>query len=396
IWSKYDTVGIKLILDSLGDFFAGGINNMEQLTVGKYDINGDRIWKKKYSFAGSAGTDIFGGFARDGFGNLIITGQSKSTTTFYDFATIKYSNNGVLLWSRRYNGPSTYSFDAAYGVTTDIYGNVYVTGTSMDSTNAYDFTTIKYDRDGNVIWIKRIPASQLIATTGYNLITDSSQNVFIAGRLGGRTSIVKMDINGNVLWYRVYPEGSAITSNYPVILHDSIYNIYTTAISTATGAADYAAIKYDSSGNQIYAVTYNNSSGGFEYVRDLAVDKQGSIYLTGEFSANGRSYGTVKFSPLPTGISPNNNLPGKYSLGQNYPNPFNPSTVINFSLPKSSFVSLKIYDGLGREVSTLVNEKKSAGNYQYVFDANNFSTGVYFYTLQADDFGETKRMILIK
>jgi len=394
IFDSYDSVAYyKVLLDSSGNIYGGGIR-LGKLTVGKYNKNGNRIWRKEYSFSGSAGVDRFGGFTKDKSGNLIITGRSKSNTTFYDYATLKYSNDGDLLWSRRYNGPSSTSFDDAEGVTTDIFGNIYVTGTSIDSLNHYNCTTIKYDSKGNVIWLKRIPADNFIADIGYNIRTDSSQNVFIAGRLEGRTTIIKLDINGNVLWYRVYSEGSLITNNYPVIVLDSIYNIYTTAISTATGGADYAAIKYDSSGNQIYTVTYNNSS--YDYVYDLALGKQGDIYLTGEFSANGWGYGTVKFTPIITGISENEIKTYNYKLEQNYPNPFNPTTKINYQLSMFSNVSLKVYDVLGHEVKTLVNENKPAGRYEVTFNGADFPSGIYFYKLETESYIQTRRMILLK
>ena len=81
---------------------------------------------------------------------------------------------------------------------------------------------------------------------------------------------------------------------------------------------------------------------------------------------------------------------------QNYPNPFNPSTTIKFQIPNSSFVNLKVYDVLGNEVATLVNEEKPAGTYQLSFDASNLSSGIYFYKLQAGNIVETKKMILLK
>ncbi len=90
--------------------------------------------------------------------------------------------------------------------------------------------------------------------------------------------------------------------------------------------------------------------------------------------------------------------PSDFSLSQNYPNPFNPATVINYALAKSEFVSLKIYDLLGNEVATLVNEEKPAGSYNVDFQAHNFklSSGTYFYRLQAGNFVETKKMVLLK
>lgn len=89
-------------------------------------------------------------------------------------------------------------------------------------------------------------------------------------------------------------------------------------------------------------------------------------------------------------------LPKTYSLGNCYPNPFNPSTIISYEVPKQSNVLLKVYDILGNEVATLVNEEKSAGSYQIIFDASALSNGVYFYRLQAGNFVETKKMILMK
>jgi photosystem II stability/assembly factor-like uncharacterized protein len=88
--------------------------------------------------------------------------------------------------------------------------------------------------------------------------------------------------------------------------------------------------------------------------------------------------------------------PKEYSLSQNYPNPFNPSTVINYKLPISSKVIIKIYDALGKEVSTLVNEEKPAGSYSVSFEATELSSGFYFYKIIAGNFVSTKKMILIK
>jgi len=88
--------------------------------------------------------------------------------------------------------------------------------------------------------------------------------------------------------------------------------------------------------------------------------------------------------------------PEVFSLSQNYPNPFNPVTVIKYQLPIKSSVTLKIFDLLGKEVETLVNEDKDAGYYQAVFDASNLSSGIYFYTLQTENYFVTKKMILLK
>ena len=89
-------------------------------------------------------------------------------------------------------------------------------------------------------------------------------------------------------------------------------------------------------------------------------------------------------------------LLAEYTLEQNYPNPFNPSTSIQYAIASRQFIQLKVYDFLGREVATLVNEEKSAGRYEVNFDARSLSSGIYFYNLQAGSFSETKKLILLK
>ena len=100
---------------------------------------------------------------------------------------------------------------------------------------------------------------------------------------------------------------------------------------------------------------------------------------------------------LPTDVNDYSSiLPKNFILSQNYPNPFNPTTTINYSAPKSGFVSIKVYDVLGREVATLINENKPAGNYSIQFISGNLVSEVYFYRMQAGDFIQTKKLILLK
>lgn len=93
---------------------------------------------------------------------------------------------------------------------------------------------------------------------------------------------------------------------------------------------------------------------------------------------------------------PDNPIPSNYNLSQNYPNPFNPSTSINFDIPYQSYVTLKVYDLLGREVDKLVSEELNSGSYNIVWNAENLSSGVYFYSLVTENFTDTKKMVLLK
>jgi hypothetical protein len=89
-------------------------------------------------------------------------------------------------------------------------------------------------------------------------------------------------------------------------------------------------------------------------------------------------------------------IPSEFELGQNFPNPFNPTTTISFNLPVQSFVSLKVFDATGREVAVLVSEELPAGRYSRQWNAEGLASGVYFYGFQANQFMETKKLIILK
>jgi plastocyanin len=105
--------------------------------------------------------------------------------------------------------------------------------------------------------------------------------------------------------------------------------------------------------------------------------------------------GTVIVTPA-VNVGEDENIIKEFKLDQNYPNPFNPSTNIKFQIPSSGFVSLKVYDLLGREVSTLISEYKSSGNYEIEFNASKLTTGFYVYQLKSGSFVQTKKMLLLK
>ncbi|MGB9774211.1 MAG: T9SS type A sorting domain-containing protein, partial [Bacteroidota bacterium] len=123
-------------------------------------------------------------------------------------------------------------------------------------------------------------------------------------------------------------------------------------------------------------------------VRCLATNSSGQIFAGTR--GNG-VYGSVKPS---TGVKEMaGEIPGSFALEQNYPNPFNPSTTISFDVPKQSHLRLAIYDVLGREVKTLVDEEKNPGRYSVTFDASNLPSGVYLYRLEAGSFSEVRKMV---
>jgi hypothetical protein len=106
---------------------------------------------------------------------------------------------------------------------------------------------------------------------------------------------------------------------------------------------------------------------------------------------------TVRFYPAaPVDVRETINSPVDFSLEQNYPNPFNPSTTIKYSIPRSSRVTIRVFDVLGNEIQTLVNEEKSAGTYELDWNAANLTSGVYYYQMIAGNHISTRKMILLK
>ncbi len=136
---------------------------------------------------------------------------------------------------------------------------------------------------------------------------------------------------------------------------------------------------------------YDNADFGM--VHDLASALMANILVSGAANVNCPIVSVTN----PTAVEDEQNSgPVNYSLKQNYPNPFNPTTNISYSIQKNGFVSLKVYDALGREVTTLVNEVKPAGNYLVNFNAAGLASGIYFYRLQAGGFTQNHKMILLK
>ncbi|MBU2491803.1 MAG: T9SS type A sorting domain-containing protein [Bacteroidetes bacterium] len=150
--------------------------------------------------------------------------------------------------------------------------------------------------------------------------------------------------------------------------------------------------------NNPLSLSYSNTNGG-ELI--LGGDFNNQLFLNGttltaEEGSRNSFIAKLSLTGNPTNVKSINSLPSDFSLSQNYPNPFNPNTIISYQLPEQSNVKLKIYDMLGREIKTLVNDVKPAGSYNISFNAANLSSGIYFYTINTPSFSQSKKMMLIK
>ena len=156
--------------------------------------------------------------------------------------------------------------------------------------------------------------------------------------------------------------------------------------------------RVDDDGSNTYSVDPNDTLYGFHIMPDGAFVKNliGIIkYKNSEYKLEPRTNSDF-VGEVDAVNRAQSSIPAKFSLSQNYPNPFNPTTTVRYSIPKASLVSLKIYNVLGQEVVTLVNQHQSAGNYTSTFDASRLASGVYFYRLNAGSFNQVKKMLLLK
>ncbi|GAB6283458.1 MAG: hypothetical protein STSR0008_22260 [Ignavibacterium sp.] len=133
-------------------------------------------------------------------------------------------------------------------------------------------------------------------------------------------------------------------------------------------------IKNQTNGKYYYRLKQIDTDGSYKYSETIEVDWTNGV----------------------TDVNDDSNLPKEFSLSQNYPNPFNPTTTINYRIPEQSFVNIKVYNMLGEVVALLVNENKGAGNYSLHFDGSDLPSGTYLYKIQAGDYYEVKKMVLIK
>jgi photosystem II stability/assembly factor-like uncharacterized protein len=149
---------------------------------------------------------------------------------------------------------------------------------------------------------------------------------------------------------------------------------------------------------------YKSTNDGAAFTLDYTAPTAGGVFYHMTKSRTGatiwgvRSLGGIsRYGTVISGVTHISvETPSSYSVSQNYPNPFNPTTKINFALPKSGLVTLKVYDMLGKEVATLVNEVKNVGTYSVDFNASTLSSGIYFYKVSVNGFSEVKKMMLIK
>ncbi|HKJ81623.1 MAG TPA: T9SS type A sorting domain-containing protein, partial [Ignavibacteriaceae bacterium] len=284
---------------------------------------------------------------------------------------------GILIGTKGMNGTDVLKFRDGDSITLTgkIVENYSVT--AIDS-----LTTIVINSHDNPVPAPvTVPTADIGKNPSNTISAEQWESVLIDYK---NVTVVRENADGNP-----GPGVSGVNNNYGEMFVKDTLGGDSTRISLQDGNNNYEN-HWDPSFIDNQAYNYINTGSKFS-------DLIGIVYY---------SFSNYKMCPrksddfvgfVPTAVKEyTNKMPGTFGLSQNYPNPFNPSTVITFSIPKESQVTLKIFNILGQEVKTLVNDSRMPGKYTVNFNASSLSSGVYFYALRAGNYFQVKKMMLLK
>jgi len=264
---------------------------------------------------------------------------------------------------------------------------------------------IKVNSDGDSVWSKTYGGTErdvvmdLEQTEDGGFILAGSTESF--GHMNNYTDawLIKIDSDGDTVWTKTWGSEEMHDAALSVVQTSDGGYIFTGQLYISTFVEDLWILKTDADGNMLWSKNY----GGIFYSQGRCINKtsDGSLIITGEYYnevTNNYDIWLLNFDPEITGVENDvqAQIPTTTILEQNFPNPFNPVTEIRYSVPQRSYVEIKVYDILGKQVTILLNEEKPAGTYELNWYAQNFPGGVYFYQLKAGSFLDTKKMILLK
>lgn len=367
------TVGAAVCEDSFGNiWFAYHSTNGTVVKIPNGNYKDYASWQT-FDLNNSPVSWVEESFA-DGFGNVFF---------YSDYGTHMYNNN-TNTWTTWDLTNSPLQYDS-YGFGTDSGGKAYFGG--------YQQLAIY----NNGVWDSiYLPATGANVTAVNDIAFDPQNNMWLATDEG------VWKYNG-VNWTMWDINNSDITANHVSSIDiSSNGTVYVSSFNALGNIAGGISIYNGTAWNSF---TMENSGLPGEQIDDIELDSRGNLWIN-TFTQGVTVYRSGGVAGLecidrtlqstPTGISSNTFSVKEYFLSQNYPNPFNPVTTLEFGISKSGYTSLKIFNILGKEVSTLVNENLNAGNYKFSFDGSGLASGIYFYKLQNENYSETKKMFLAK
>ena len=283
-----------------------GSSSQQDYATTKYNSEGIEQWVARYNGTGNH-HDTPRAIAVDAFGNVFVTGYSYGDRTSCDYATIKYNSDGIEQWVARYNGPGNGN-DLVFAMVVDDNGNVYVTGESYDNESRLDYTTIKYDGNGRRRWVATYNGPGNYNDGAKAIALDASGNVYVTGySYGGAETCedyatIKYSSSGRQLWVARYagPSGPPYSryDTAAAIAVDESGSVYVTGCSAGGPTSlDYATIKYNSDGIEQWEARYNGSGDKYDHATAITLDSTGDVYVTGytDNDITQQDYATIKY-----------------------------------------------------------------------------------------------------
>lgn len=305
---NYNDAATSIVVDEAKNVYVSGysygVGTLNDYALVKYNPNGVQQWVSRYNGPGND-NDIINAVAV--FNNdIYVTGQSVGSGTAYDYSTIKYNSSGVQQWAVRYNGPSN-SNDGATSIALDAQGNVYVTGQCYGgSSTSYDFVTIKYNNAGIQQWDVRYNGPGNGNDGANSISVDQYNNVYVTGYSVGAGSnldytTIKYNPSGVQQWIARYNGTANDLDIGKSIFVNNTGEIYVMGYSRGTGTSlDYVTIKYDTLGTEQWAGRYNGTANGSDIPSALIVTNSGDVVVTGvtntDVSGALANYATVKYN----------------------------------------------------------------------------------------------------
>ncbi|OGU37221.1 MAG: hypothetical protein A2315_03975 [Ignavibacteria bacterium RIFOXYB2_FULL_35_12] len=360
----------------------------------KINSSGDTLWAKKF---GGNNNDFGNSVFQTDDGGYVIIGSTESYGAFdSNLMMIKTNASGDSLWSKVHI--ISYHQIVSEAQPTSDGGYIVAGYTQLKGFFNADVWLVKLYSNGEIEWTKTFGSD--LDDIAYSVQETADAGYIITGSRYGDLWLIKTDMYGDTLWTKTFG-GTSNDAGHSVIETDEgdfLVCGYTFSFS-ASGDVDLWLIKTDISGYTLWTKMYGGSGAeiGFSVIETF----DGGLTVCGFTSSYGAGdkdvwllhtdlNGTVGIEDKISGTA------NAYILEQNYPNPFNPTTTIQFSVPKQSFVTLRIYDILGKNIMKLVDDELQPGEYKINFDADNLSSGIYFYQLNSSEFVSVRKMMLIR
>ncbi len=363
----------------------------------KVDASGDTLWTRTY---GGTGGESGLSAQETSDGGYIITGSTSSYGEgYHDVYLIKTDSSGDTLWTKAYGGVD---WEIGWSVQETSDGGYVIAGTTHSfGEGDLDVYLLKTDANGDTLWTKTFGGAE--ADRAYSITQTAEDGYLIAGitRSFGVDEtdvyLIKTDASGDSLWTRTYggigyDVGLSIRQTSDVRF---IITGFTNSFSEDN--SDIYVIKIDADGDTLWTKTY----GGAENDQGFSVTQtaDGGYLVAGatrSFGQGNYDVYLIRLTADQTDMEDRDALPIIFSLDQNYPNPFNVSTIILYSLPEATDVTIEIYNILGQQVAILFDGFQQAGEHTIVWDASDYPSGVYFVRLETTEKSTHIKMVLLK